>query len=630
MKPYQPRIGAWVVDGGVAFRVWAPEAQAVEVVLEGPIKGTHPLTREADGYHVGQVANATSGQLYRYRVDGGPAFPDVASRFQPQGVHGPSQVVELGQFPWTDARWPGIEREEVVIYELHVGTFTPEGTFEAAIQRLPYLLDLGVTAIELMPLGDFPGERNWGYDCVAIYAPARCYGSPADLQEFVDAAHKLGLAVFLDVVYNHLGPDGNYTGAFSPYYVTKAHQSPWGDGLNYDGQHCEPVRAFFLENALYWLGNFHFDGLRLDATHAIIDLGPKHFLAELKERVLAAYPERKILLIAEDNQNLNTMLKSPTEGGWGLDGVWADDFHHEMRRIVAGDAEGYYRDFRGRVDDLARIVREGWLFSGEYSVHDQCLRGTSSAGLDPSQFVLCIQNHDQVGNRAFGERLHHQIDLAAFRAASAVLLTAPQIPLMFMGQEWGTSAPFCFFTDHNPELGKMVTQGRRREFGHFQAFADPKIRETIPDPQGVETFFKSKLPWEEREIMPYAGMVHLVKALLTVRKEQAVFRRGERLWLDAMAWDEDTLVVRQQAKDGTNLLLIARLRRAGDFRSVPGRIFSGVEAWEVLLHTEEACFTAESAPLAIEAKGDSVRVTFSGPGALLMRGRSTTTNAGHR
>jgi maltooligosyltrehalose trehalohydrolase len=615
------RLGASLTDEGAAFRVWAPRAEAVSVVLEGPVQGGHALRREADGYFSGQVSGVHAGQLYRYRIGDGPPFPDVASRFQPQGVHGPSQVIDLSRFPWSDAGWQGIERDRLIIYELHVGTFSPEETYDGVIQRLPLLRDLGINAIELMPLADFPGSRNWGYDGVSPYAPARCYGTPADLQRLVDAAHQLGVAVILDVVYNHLGPDGNYTGVYSPYYRTKAHQTPWGDAHNFDGPNSRPVRDYFLHNALHWLGHYHFDGLRLDATHAILDDSRQHFLAELAEKVHAAFPQRKIVLFAEDNQNLNTMLRPADKGGWGLDGIWADDFHHELRRLLAGDHESYFRDYKGRVEDLATILNQGWLFTGQHSIHQGGPRGTDPSGLTPSQFVICIQNHDQIGNRALGHRLHNDIDLAAYRAASALLLTAPQTPLLFMGQEWAATAPFCFFTDHNAELGRLVTEGRRQEFGQFKTFSDPAVRESIPDPQAEETLRKSRLNWGEREAAPHREILALYQALLALRKNEPALRNRES-W-EARAWDDDTLVVRHQGKDGSVLILVVRLRGAGVFQSyghAESRLFAGRDDWQVLLHTEERRFALQAKPLTVQHRQAEVEIDFPGPAAVVLRG----------
>lgn len=612
--------GAWLVEGGAAFRVWAPEARAVDVLLEGPVEGRRTLARDAEGYFAGQAPGIEAGQLYRYCVNGGPPFPDPASRFQPRGVHGPSQVVALERFPWTDGGWRGVAQRDLVIYELHVGTFSAEGTYEGVIHRLPVLRDLGVTAIELLPLADFPGRWNWGYDGVSIYAPARCYGTPEDLQRLVDAAHAAGLSVILDVVYNHLGPDGNYTGIYSPYYFTNAHHTPWGNALNFDGPHSRPVRDFFLNNALHWLRHYHFDGLRLDAIHAIIDDSPKHFLAELSERVHAEFPERNIVLIAEDDRNLNTIVRPREQGGWGLDGVWADDFHHEMRRLLAGDSEGYFRDYEGRTENLATILNQGWLFTGQSSTHKGGARGSDPAGLSPEQFVLCIQNHDQVGNRALGERLHHQIDAAAYRAASAVLLLAAQTPLLFMGQEWAATSPFCFFTDHNEELGKLVTAGRREEFSHFSAFSDPAVRDRIPDPQAEETFRKSKLKWEEMDGPGQREMWLLYQTLLALRKKEPALQARDNG--EAHAWDDDTLVLGRHGKDGPALLLVARLRGSGVFQShghAGSGLFAGASSWQVVLHTEEGRFAADARPLAVRQRGGHVEIDFPRAGAVVFR-----------
>ncbi|MFO0967388.1 MAG: malto-oligosyltrehalose trehalohydrolase [Gemmataceae bacterium] len=613
-----PFIGARLEDATASFRVWAPDKDHLSVVLEGPRHGEQALEKQGDGYFTGAVRGLASGQLYRYRIGSGPAFPDVASRSQPHGVHGPSELVDLTGFPWSDSDWVGVDAARLVIYELHVGAFTPEGTFQAAAKKLPQLRDLGVTAIELMPLADFPGQRNWGYDGVALFAPARCYGRPEDLQRFVDRAHQLGLAVLLDVVYNHLGPDGNYTGVYSPHYVTKRHHTPWGAGLNFDGAHSRPVRDFFLANALHWLRLYHFDGLRLDATQCIIDDSPKHFLAELAERVHVEFPDRKIHLIAEDNQNLNTMFRPMTRSGWGLDGVWADDFHHETRRLLHGDNEGYYRDYQGSVEELVTILNRGWLFSGQHSIHKDGPRGTDPSGLDPWQFVFCIQNHDQIGNRAFGERLGHEIDAAAYRAASALLLLAPQTPLLFMGQEWDASTPFLFFTDHNEKLGKLVTEGRRREFEHFRAFSDPVRRHMIPDPQADETFRHSKLKWNERETGKHAATVRLYQALLRLRREHPAFVRRDK-W-QAVAADRDTLVLRYFSSGEPALLVIARLRGAGVIRSMdiaPVQRLVSEHSWRVLLTTEEAAFAADPAPGEIRVGVDGIQVAFARPGAMV-------------
>ncbi len=380
-------LGARPGAGGVHFRVWAPDTRAVDLLLEP--RGQEPwvvsMEKNADGTFTAFVPglSAGAGARYRYRLDGQGPYSDPASRFQPDGVHGPSEVVDPAGFAWSDHQWPGVAAADLVTYELHVGTFSPEGTFEGVTRRLTELADLGVTAIELMPVADFPGERNWGYDGVDLFAPARCYGTPEDLRRLVDAAHRLGMAVLLDVVYNHLGPDGNYLAQFSADYFSSVHRTPWGPAVNLDGPRSEFVRAFFIENAIHWLREYHLDGLRLDATHRLFDDSPVHFLAELTAVVRDAVRDRTIHLIAEDMRNLATMVRPAAEGGWGLDGIWSDDFHHELRRYLAGDSEGAFRDFRGILADLVQTINRGWLFCGAYSIHRGCLRGSDPSGLAP-------------------------------------------------------------------------------------------------------------------------------------------------------------------------------------------------------------------------------------------------------
>ncbi|HEU0302613.1 MAG TPA: malto-oligosyltrehalose trehalohydrolase, partial [Longimicrobium sp.] len=480
-------FGANVVEGGVEFRVWAPSSRAVEVVVYGPdAEAVHPLAAQAEGWFAGTVAGIGAGARYRYRLDEKDAFPDPASRAQPDGVHEPSEVVDPSTFRWTDDGWKGVSADELVIYELHVGTATEEGTFAALIDRLDDIAALGATAVEPMPVAEFPGARNWGYDGVYLYAPESSYGGAEAFRRFVDAAHARGLAVILDVVYNHLGPEGNYLHAVTGgQYFTDRHRTPWGDAIDYGRR---PVRELAIQNALHWAHEYHVDGLRMDATHAILDDSPVHLLQELAARVRESLPAgRRFVLIAEDERNERRMLLPPPEG-CGLDAVWADDFHHQLRRHTAGDHEAYFGDFTGTVDDIVRTLRRGWFYEGQESRNHGAPRGTPAEGLPPRAFVHCIQNHDQVGNRAFGDRLTESVPLAVYRAASALLLLSPCTPLLWMGQEWAASTPFQYFTDHPAELGKLVTEGRRREFGRFSAFADPAVRERIPDPQAASTF----------------------------------------------------------------------------------------------------------------------------------------------
>ena len=607
MPDWTPSLGALPTKGATTFRVWAPDHRELELVIND---GTpRRLVRDPEGYWSGTFDDVHAGDLYTYRVDGRPPLPDPASRFQPQGVHGPSQVIDPSTFPWTDDGWQAPPIERLVFYELHVGTFTPEGTFRAAIDRLPYLADLGVTAIELMPVADFPGDRNWGYDGVALFAPARCYGTPDDLRAFIDAAHRRRLAVVLDVVYNHFGPDGAYAMAFSEYYLTDRHESPWGRGVNVDGPHSRHVRRFFIENARHWVHEYHVDGLRLDATHAIQDEGTPHFLAELTASVRAS-ARRPITIVAEDHRNLASMLQPVDQGGWGLDAVWADDLHHELRVHVAGDHDSYYRDFTGTTDDIARTLRQGWFFTGQMSEHLGCLRGTDPSPLDLARFIVCIQNHDQIGNRADGARLNHQVDAAVFRTLSVLLLLAPQTPLLFMGQEWAAASPFLFFTDHHEELGREVTRGRRREFAAFAAFREAIADAIVPDPQDAGTFEASRLNWDERGRPEHGAVLHLYQRTLALRRDLALYDRRLRQACDASALDDDTISMRVGGNDSVErLTVVVRL-------SSPGSVRLETKRLEVLLTTEDPEFTSDAQPIAITEDG----LTFARAGALVLRG----------
>lgn len=609
MTAWEPGLGAVAQGGATRFRVWAPEVERVEVVLEAGGRET-PLVRGRDGYHENVLPGVKAGELYRYRLDGRGPYPDPASRFQPQGVHGPSQIVDWRHFAWTDGEWNGLALEDAVFYELHVGAFTPEGDFAAVAARLEYLRDLGVTAIELMPVADFPGRWNWGYDGVAPFAPARCYGSPDDLRSLVDRAHALGLAVCLDVVYNHLGPDGAYQSAFSPYYYSKTHTTAWGASINFDGLLSEPVRDYFIENALHWIHEYHIDGLRLDATHTIVDDGPRHILASLNAAVKTSLvgSARRVCIVAEDERNLACLLKPEPDGGLGFDGVWADDFHHQTRRLLAGDCEGYFADFDGAVGSIAATARRGWFYTGQDAPYFGGPRGTDTAGIALSRFVICLQNHDQIGNRAFGDRLHHQIEQAAWRAASTLLLMLPETPILFMGQEFAATAPFRFFTDHRPELGALVTQGRRREFSRFSAFLDPATRERIPDPQDERTYRESQLNWTETQAEPHASVLRLYRCLLRLRRDEPAMR-GARSGFRIEAAGPDGLLVLRTAPDGSALLAVIRLRGSGAL----DRLNAGRD-WSPLVTTEDQPFCSDPQPPRLKPA-----VEFKRPGAVIFR-----------
>ena len=616
---WRPALGAWMEGDAGRFRVWAPAARSIDLVMAGGDAPPQPLARGDHGYWELRVADVRAGDRYWYRIDGNRTLPDPASRFQPEGVHGPSEVIDPKAFAWTDLGWMGTSLKHLIIYELHVGTFSPAGTFAGAAARLDEVARLGVTAIEVMPVAEFAGARNWGYDGVDLFAPSGAYGTPDDLRALVDAAHALGLAVILDVVYNHLGPEGAYLTAYSRDYFTERHRTPWGAGVNLDGEHSEHVRAFFIENALHWLTEYHVDGFRLDATHAICDDGRHHFLAELVSRVREVHP--RAIVIAEDERKLRRIVSSPTSGGWGFDAVWADDFHHQVRRLLAGDRESYFARYSGTVPDIARTVACGWFVR---RTDDNALEEVSAAdpavGGVPSQYVICLQNHDQVGNRAFGERLHHQVDLAAYRAATTLLLCAPETPLLFMGQEWAASTPFLYFTDHAEALGRLVTEGRRREFSSFRQFREPALRDRIPDPQAPSTFEASRLRWSERGREPHASVLRLYEALLTLRRTAAALYDPEgTVRVDVL--DDDTLAVRRDTVDQHHAVLaIVRLRGGGSVTLArgTGEVVSLDDHFALALSTESPAFANDSAPLDLTIAQDVVRVRFERPGALVL------------
>ena len=559
MSIEKPAPGAVVLTGGgVRYRVWAPESHRVETIVfagDGLTVRAVALATAEDGYFQGDDPQGRAGDLYKFRLDGdeGKTFPDLVSRFQPQGIHGPSMVMDAGNYAWQhDGKRPPRSLDNLVIYELHVGTFTAEGTFRAAIGKLDELVDLGVTAIELMPLADFPGRWNWGYDGVFLYAPSRAYGQPDDLRALVDAAHGHGLAVMLDAVYNHLGPDGAYLGAYTKSYFNPAHKTPWGDALNFDGPRHAPVREYFLGNAAYWMDEFHFDGFRLDAIHAIIDDTDRHILAEIAGAIHA----RGGFVFAEDERNAAFLATPESDGGAGLDGLWADDFHHSVRVALTGERESYLRDFTGETEELADTLANGWHYRGQLAPNHGQERGTPCAQLPPPAFCYCISNHDQVGNRAFGERLTASCSPEAYRAASALLCLVPYTPLIFQGQEWAASTPFLYFTDHNAELGRLVTEGRRKEFKGFAAFADEESIKRIPDPQAESTFHASKLNWAERGEGLHAGTLALYKEALRLRREEPALRRRARADWQAVALGGEAVAIVYTEPDAGEMCMV--------------------------------------------------------------------------
>ena len=522
-----------------SFRVWAPSAGAVDVDLSGR---RVPMAPVGGGWHQVEVPDAAPGTDYGYSLDGGPVRPDPRSAWQPEGVHGPSRVVDHTAFPWTDGRWRGVHLPSSVVYELHVGTFTPDGTFDAAVRRLDHLVALGVDVVELMPVAQFPGSRGWGYDGVDLWAPHSAYGGPDGLKRLVDACHARGLGVVMDVVYNHLGPDGNHLGAFGPYF-TERYVTPWGAAVNLDGAGSDEVRAFFVDNALMWLRDYHCDGLRLDAVHAIVDTSATHLLEQLAVAVeeLGAATGWPRFLVAESDLNDPRVVRRRELGGYGMDAQWSDDLHHALHAVLTGEHDGYYADF-GSVAQLATALERAFVHAGGYSPYRQRRHGRLDPGLSGHRFLGYSQNHDQVGNRALGERSSALVSTERLRVAATLVLTAPFVPMLFQGEEWGARTPFQYFTDHaDPALGRAVSEGRRAEFESFGWKPDE-----VPDPQDPATFERSKLDWAELDREPHAGLLDWHRRLLALRRSVPALRDG-RLDRVSCRYDEDAgwLVMRR-------------------------------------------------------------------------------------
>ena len=563
-------------DGGVRFRLYAPAVPQVSIQFVGNGQPVPMKPMEA-GWFECIDDNAGAGTLYNFVLPDGTKVPDPISRFQPQDVSGPSEVIAPGSYTWKDTTWTGRSWREAVIYELHVGAFTPEGTFRAAISKLDHLQGLGVTVVELMPIGDFSGTRGWGYDGVLWYAPDSSYGRPEDLKAFVEAAHARGIAVMLDVVYNHFGPEGNYLPTYFPNLLTDRHTTSWGAAVNYDGEQSLFVRELAIHNALYWIEEFHLDGLRLDAVHAIMDDSPKHILTELSERVRALNLPYAIHLVLENEKNEAFRLTRDCKGNpEHFTGQWNDDMHHVLHTAATHEDAGYYADYEGDTELLGRALAEGFAYQGQASVCNGKNRGEPCAHLPPTAFVSFIQNHDQIGNRAFGERINDISDPEAVKALVAVYLLLPQIPMIFMGEEWRASTPFPYFCDFHGELADKVRDGRRDEFKNFPEFQDPAKRDQIPDPLALSTFESAKLKWEEMSGPEQAQCLTRHRDLITIRRREIV-PMLEKIEGNAGTFDivgPGAVVVRWRAKDGRELRLYANLcDRAKDNFPVPeGRV----------------------------------------------------------
>lgn len=549
-----PLGATYLGQGRASFHVWAPKATSLQVVLTSHQDRIIQLD-EVDGYHRAVADDVLPGSRYLYRFPDGRQWPDPVSRFQPEGVHRSSAVVDL-EFSWTDTNWRGLPLADYILYELHVGTFTPEGTFDGAIGQLDALVELGVTAIELMPLAQFPGSRNWGYDGVHLFAVQNSYGGPLGLKRFVDAAHARGLAVVLDVVYNHLGPEGNYLNEYAPYFTDRYH-TPWGSALNFDGPDSDEVRRFFISNALEWITDYHIDALRLDAIHAIVDESARPFLLELAEAVRKCGKElgRHAFTIAESNKNNPLHVQPVEQGGYGLDGQWNDDFEHALRVMLTGSADGYYCDYKG-IDKLAKAYRDGFVLDGGYSAFRRRRHGAPAKSIRPEQLVVFTQNHDQVGNRPCGERLCHDVDFESTKLAAAAMILSPYIPMLFMGEEYAELAPFLYFVSHSdPVLSEAVRKGRREEFVDFI------WPETWPDPCCENTFARSKLDHTLRTRDHHAAMWKFHQELIRLRKTVPALRALSKQNMTVRVAAKDQAVVIQRLEATCKACLVLNFNR---------------------------------------------------------------------
>lgn len=581
-------VGAEVHAAVVHFRVWAPQARQVSVVMLDDAQAEEtPLRAEGLGYFSGESRRAQVGGLYQFRLDQGHQYPDPASRFQPQGPHGPSQVVDPAQFPWTDHAWKGVSSEGQVIYEMHVGTFTSEGTWAAAARELGELARTGITLLEVMPVADFPGRFGWGYDGVNLFAPTRLYGGPDDFRRFVDQAHAAGLGVILDVVYNHLGPDGNYLKAFSPDYFTDRHSNEWGEALNFDGPNSEPVREFFLANAAHWIDEYHLDGLRLDATQQIFDSSNDHILAALGRRVRQAARGRSTFVVAENERQEARLVRPAEQGGYGLDAMWNDDFHHSARVALTGKNPAYYSDHLGTPQEFISALKWGFLYQGQHYSWQKKPRGHASLDLPPHRLVAFLENHDQVANSADGRRCRWLTHPGRYRALTALLLLGPQTPMLFQGQEFGSSKPFLFFADHKPELAQLVAQGRRKFLSQFPNLS-AETDVTLLDPADPATFERCRLDFAERERHPDIYALH--RDLLTLRRQDPVFGRPRHRGLDGAVLGSEAFVIRFFAPEPQeDRLLLVNLGRELHLRPAPEPLLAPPEScsWRELWSSDE-------------------------------------------
>ncbi|HWA27922.1 MAG TPA: malto-oligosyltrehalose trehalohydrolase [Lacunisphaera sp.] len=600
-------IGAEIQPaGGVHFRVWAPAAPQVEVEFQASDAQPRPIVRlhsEPGGYHAGLAPEARPGMLYRFRLPTG-SFPDPASRYQPDGPHGWSQIVSPATFTWTDDAWRGPTPRGQVVYELHLGTFTREGTWRAAQAELPELKALGITMIEVMPIADFPGTFGWGYDGVNLFAPSRLYGSPDDARAFVNRAHELGLSVILDVVYNHFGPDGNYLRQFSPAYFSSRYKNEWGEALNFDGPDAAGSREFFVSNACYWIQEYHFDGLRFDATQQIYDDSPRHILTEISTAARRAAGSRQVHLVAENECQSAALARPPVNGGQGLDAIWNDDWHHSAMVAATGRTEAYYTDYRGTPQEFISATKHGFLYQGQWYHWQEQRRGHSAFDLHPHQFVVFLQNHDQVANALRGLRLHQLASPGITRALTALTLLVPQTPLLFQGQEFAASAPFLYFADHHPELNAAIREGRGKFLQQFRSIAVPESIAVLPDPTDRQTFLRCKLDLTER--VTHRAIYQLHADLLRLRREDRVF--AEPAGIDGAVLGTNAFVLRYfsgkrpdsstPASSAGDRLLVVNLGADLRFGPAPEPLLASPTrgGWQVVWSSESPVYGGHGTP----------------------------------
>ena len=580
--PWWYPVGAQLHEDGAAFRVWARNHKQASVRIKNR---EYPLQPEGDGYFVGDVKGVRAGDTYGFLLSGEGPFPDPASRYQPEGPHGPSQMIDPNGFSWSDQAWQGIKLAHQVIYELHIGTFTREGTWRSAIRELPTLAELGITELEVMPVAEFAGSFGWGYDGVDLFAPTRIYGCPDDFRAFVDEAHRCGIGVLLDVVYNHVGPDGNYLQKFSESYFTADHKTDWGEAINFYGQHSAPVREFYAANAAYWIKEFHLDGLRLDATQNVYDQSKDHILAEINRSARKAAGKREIIIVAENEPQDTTLIRSQNEGGYGFDGLWNDDFHHSAMVALTGSREAYFADYLGSPQELLSCLKYGFLFQGQWYSWQKQRRGTSTLGSNPAAMVTFLQNHDQIANSGRGWRIDRLCSYGQYKAMTAVCLLGPGTPMLFQGQEFAASSPFLFFADHNVELAEKVRAGRAEFLQQWRSLATGQLK--FDDPCSRETFEKCKLDLTERE--KHAETYALHRDLLKLRKSEAVFSRQERQF-DGAILGPEAFVVRFFSEGYLDdRLLVVNLGEDLHLNPAPEPLLGPPEntQWEVQWSTED-------------------------------------------